>query len=66
MAVVQTFVRVAAVALVVLVGATVRAHAQWPQFRGVDGMGTSPNRNLPLAWSEEKNVRWKTAIHGRA
>ena len=66
MAGVQRFARVAAVALVVLFGATLGAHAQWPQFRGVDGMGTSSNRNLPLAWSEEKNVRWKTAIHGRA
>ena len=66
MAVVQRFARVATVALVVLFGATLRAHAQWPQFRGIDGMGTSSNRNLPLTWSEEKNVRWKTAIHGRA
>ena len=41
-------------------------HAQWPQFRGPDGLGTSSSRNLPLAWGEGKNVRWKTAIHGRA
>src|SRR5712692_8548247 len=62
----ERFARVAWVVLVVLLGTTLRAHAQWPQFRGVDGMGTSPNPNLPLTWSEEKNVRWKTAIHGRA
>ena len=40
--------------------------AQWPQFRGPEGLGTSAARNLPLAWAEGKNVRWKTAIHGRA
>src|SRR5436190_3853035 len=62
----QRSARIAGVALAVWFGATPRVHAQWPQFRGVDGMGTSPNHNLPLTWSEEKNVRWKTAIHGRA
>jgi len=45
--------------------AIVPAGAQWPQFRGPDGMGTSPSR-LPLTWSEQQNVGWKTPIHGRA
>ena len=40
--------------------------AEWPQFRGVDGTGVSDSRNLALSWGEGKNVRWKTAIHGRA
>lgn len=40
--------------------------AQWPQFRGPDGNGVSAARGLPLTWSETSNVRWKTAIHGRA
>ena len=53
-------------ALVLLPGAAVPVHAQWPQFRGPDGMGTSTSRDLPLTWNEGKNVRWKTAIHGRA
>jgi outer membrane protein assembly factor BamB len=39
--------------------------AQWPQFRGPDGMGTSPARP-PLTWSEQQNVAWKVPIHGRA
>ena len=37
----------------------------WPQFRGPTGQGVSDERNLPLSWSETKNVRWKTAIPGR-
>jgi outer membrane protein assembly factor BamB len=41
-------------------------HDGWPQFRGPDGQGTSASRNLPLTWSEATNIRWKTAIHGRA
>jgi len=40
--------------------------AQWPQFRGPDGNGLSTSAGIPLTWSETKNVRWKTAIHGRA
>jgi outer membrane protein assembly factor BamB len=40
--------------------------AQWPQFRGPEGNGHATSRNLPLTWSEEQNVRWKTPIHGRA
>ena len=40
--------------------------AQWPQFRGPEGSGVSKSTGLPIAWSETQNVRWKTAIHGRA
>jgi outer membrane protein assembly factor BamB len=46
-------------------GGALPAGAQWPQFRGPDGMGTSASRP-PLTWSEQQNVTWKTAIHGRA
>ena len=45
----------------ILLAAQSRVQAQWPQFRGPDGLGTSDSKTLPLAWSEEKNVRWKTA-----
>jgi len=37
----------------------------WPEFRGPFGNGYSPARGLPLHWGEGRNVRWKTAIHGR-
>jgi outer membrane protein assembly factor BamB len=42
------------------------ALGQWPQFRGPDGNGLSTATGLPVTWSESHNVRWKTAIHGRA
>lgn len=38
----------------------------WPQFRGPNGDGLSAAKGLPLTWSETNNVKWKTAIHGRA
>jgi outer membrane protein assembly factor BamB len=39
--------------------------SDWPQFRGPTGQGISDEHNLPLNWSETKNVRWKVAIPGR-
>jgi outer membrane protein assembly factor BamB len=46
--------------------ATASLAAHWPQFRGPTGSGASIEADLPLTWSEQKNIRWKTAIHGRA
>ncbi len=52
--------------IVMLAVAVPCAEAQWPQFRGPDGLGTSASTQLPLTWAEGTNVAWKTAIHGRA
>ena len=43
------------------------AHAatDWPQFRGPDGDGHSPAKNLPLTWDTTKNVAWKTELPGK-
>lgn len=35
----------------------------WPGWRG-DGGGISPEKNLPLRWSEDEGVKWKTLIPG--
>jgi len=39
--------------------------AQWPEFRGPTGQGHATDTNLPLEWSETRNVRWKTPVPGR-
>lgn len=39
--------------------------ADWPQFRGPDGQGHSKSKNVPLEWSDEKNVKWKMAVPGK-
>lgn len=44
---------------------TVSAATDWPQFRGPDGDGHSPAKNLPLTWDATKNVAWKTEIPGK-
>lgn len=36
----------------------------WPQFRGPGGKGISQERNLPVTWSETKNIAWKTPMPG--
>ncbi|MEQ1859911.1 MAG: PQQ-binding-like beta-propeller repeat protein [Chthoniobacteraceae bacterium] len=36
----------------------------WPQFRGPLQNGVSDAKALPLEWSEQKNVKWKTEIPG--
>ena len=35
----------------------------WAGWRG-DGHGISPEKNLPLKWSENEGVKWKTPIPG--
>jgi outer membrane protein assembly factor BamB len=42
------------------------AAENWPQFRGPTGDGVSKAQGLPIRWSEEEHVAWKTAIHGKA
>lgn len=34
----------------------------WPAFRGPQGNGFSTETNVPIEWSNEKNVRWKVAL----
>jgi len=37
---------------------------EWPEFRGPTGQGHSTERNIPLEWSESRNVAWKTPLPG--
>jgi len=36
--------------------------ALWPDFRAQGGVAAG---KLPITWTENENVRWKTAIHGK-
>ena len=38
---------------------------QWANWRGPLGTGASPDSVPPIEWSEEKNIRWKTALPGK-
>ena len=46
-------------------GSSAAESFQWPQWRGLDSQGVSQEKNLPLEWSDTKNVVWKTAIPGQ-
>lgn len=52
--------------LALLAPALARGEENWPNFRGPSYQGISDAKNLPLTWSEGNNVKWKTAIHGKA
>jgi outer membrane protein assembly factor BamB len=49
----------------ILLGASLSADDNWPQFRGPGSRGTSDERDLPEAWSKTENVAWATKIAGR-
>lgn len=38
--------------------------AEWRQFRGPDGLGTSDESGLPVQWSSQENVAWRTPLPG--
>jgi len=38
--------------------------SDWPQFRGPGGRATSDERGLPIKWSSEENLAWKTELPG--
>ena len=38
--------------------------ADWPQFRGPDGLGVSSETNLPVTWSDTQNLNWRTPLPG--
>lgn len=48
------------------IGLTVSASAaNWPAWRGPDGYGLSTEKNLPLHWSTNENIRWRVALPDR-
>ena len=51
------------VVCVILIGAGSVLAQDWPGWRG-DGRGISAQKNLPLTWSEDQGVKWKTPIPG--
>jgi outer membrane protein assembly factor BamB len=36
----------------------------FPEWRGVNGQGHADASNLPVSWSENKNIGWKTKVRG--
>jgi len=58
------FTLLAALAGVVATGFAA-PRSNWSQWRGPDGNGISTETNVPIEWSANKNIKWKTAVPGR-
>ncbi len=41
-----------------------QGNANWASWRGPSGQGYSDDTRVPLTWSEDKNLLWKTALPG--
>jgi hypothetical protein len=41
-----------------------RSTVDWPQFRGPTGDGISLATNVPLTWSSNQNVKWRSSVPG--
>src|SRR5947207_5455714 len=39
--------------------------SNWPQWRGAQGTGVSAEKNLPLHWGTNENVRWRVPLPER-
>src|SRR5688572_27961779 len=44
---------------------TIVSAANWPAWRGPEGTGVSAEKDLPLRWSTNENVRWRVALPDR-
>lgn len=49
-----------------LASVALEAAEEWPQFRGPSGDGLASASALPASLGEDSEVRWKTAVHGKA
>jgi len=54
----------AVLAVVCLVWSSMAGAADWPQFRGPHGDGTTTETNVPTEWGPEKNVQWFFKLPG--
>ncbi len=43
---------------------SVTCGADWTQFRGREGSGVSTETGVPLSWSDQDNIAWKTRLPG--
>jgi len=54
-----------ACALASLILSPGQLYANWPAWRGPDGSGVTPEKNIPTRWSATENVRWKIPLPDR-
>lgn len=60
----QNLVQVVLYIALLLVSESFGEVRTWPQFRGADGQGVVNGVELPMVWSENENILWKTPVPG--
>src|SRR5437899_12689555 len=60
----STFVTLLSVACFLALACPASA-SPWPDWRGPDGNGISKEKDLPLHWSTNQNVHWRTPLPER-
>ncbi|MBL9166324.1 MAG: PQQ-like beta-propeller repeat protein [Verrucomicrobiales bacterium] len=50
--------------LLTLITEPTPTHADWAQFRGAGGSGTTEAKGVPLSWGDSTNLLWKTPLPG--
>ena len=50
--------------LIAVLTVAILTGADWPRFRGVNGLGVADATPLPTTWSGTEAVAWKTALPG--
>ena len=56
--------RIAATLVAASLTVAVVSAENWPAWRGPDGAGVSPGKNLPTAWSDSSNIAWQVPLRG--
>ena len=60
----ETAIAVIAGVCLMLISANCAVGQNWPQWRGPQSNGLSPEKKLPSEWGPDKNIAWKVAIPG--
>src|SRR5688572_11034275 len=50
--------------LIALLGSSSLHADNWPQWRGLSGIGVSSEKALPESWSDSDNVAWRSPVRG--
>jgi len=58
----ESFVKIRRILLGCMVSWTCFAAADWPRFRGPNGTGVAETAGLPVEFSFQKDMLWKTAL----
>jgi outer membrane protein assembly factor BamB len=56
--------RLLLLSLVTALAAAPALAGSWPRFRGPNGTGVAPDKDIPISWNEQAGILWKIALPG--